>query len=201
MTPRHCELPRAGDPAVVPQRSGQARRPGMPRGSMTPQERYSEIVTAFLRRPGVTQQGRGFWFIGAQDRREDVRYSLLRWRFCRQASPPAGRRVRSRWRGQAIRAWSGAGHEGVARAGRGLPPGLDIAGGRSRGLRWRHAEMSSAVIGVTAWGQTEAHHRCHPAGRRTAPGPDATRPGRRWGGRRTLPAMDRGGQGRGPASR
>jgi hypothetical protein len=27
---------------------------------MTPQQRYSEIVTAFLRRPGVTQQGRGF---------------------------------------------------------------------------------------------------------------------------------------------
>ena len=27
---------------------------------MTPQERYSQIVTTFLRRPGVTQQGRGF---------------------------------------------------------------------------------------------------------------------------------------------
>ena len=27
---------------------------------MTPQQRYSEIVTAFLRRSGVTQQGRGF---------------------------------------------------------------------------------------------------------------------------------------------
>ena len=27
---------------------------------MTPEQRYSEIVTTFLRRPGVTQQGRGF---------------------------------------------------------------------------------------------------------------------------------------------
>ena len=28
--------------------------------AMTPEQRYAEIVTAFLRRPGVTQEGRGF---------------------------------------------------------------------------------------------------------------------------------------------
>ena len=39
--------------------AGQRRR-GITMAAMTPNERYSEIVTTFLQRPGVTQQGQGF---------------------------------------------------------------------------------------------------------------------------------------------
>jgi hypothetical protein len=109
---------------------------------MTPDRRYAQIVRAFLRRPGITQQGRGFGSAALRIRGKMFATLSPAGAFVVKLPRQRGRHAGRRRPGQAVRTRPRPGDDRMAGTTRGIRPGLDVAGRGSPGVRRRRTEMS-----------------------------------------------------------